>query len=284
MSAVSLSLHPKLPLWRTIGQSYAIWARNLPELIRISWLWLLIMTPVLAILMWWQVPTFMAMIDAAKAGRPDPTPALTLLGQVLNGVIMLPVLASIAVAWHRLLLRNEHVGSGIYLRFDGLVLGYGLLFLLIGLLPAVPQYLGQIYLALTQPPGARQVDPVALAITSVGSIVSIVLFFISARMFLLLPAKALERDDVTPGTVWAATRRNSWRMVWGYVFCLLPMFVLGGGIGIAFWLSSTVYSRALATTLWTALTLLWIVFGMVSVGFLSLAYRHFFEQDTSPSP
>src|SRR5882672_9371473 len=128
MSAATLLLHPKLPLWRTIGQAYAIWARNLPELIRISWLWLLIMTPVLAILMWWQVPTFTAMIDAAKAGRPDPTPAITLLAQVLNGVVMLPMLASIAVAWHRLLLRHEHVGSGTYLRFDGIVLGYGLMF------------------------------------------------------------------------------------------------------------------------------------------------------------
>jgi membrane-anchored glycerophosphoryl diester phosphodiesterase (GDPDase) len=158
------------------------------------------------------------------------------------------------------------------------------MFLVISLLPAVPQYLGQIYLALTQPPGASQIDPVALGITSVGSLVSIVLFFVSARLFLMLPAKALERDDITLGTVWAATKRNSWRMVWGYVFCLLPMVVVGGGIGIAFWLSSALESRAVAATVWTALTLTWIIFGMVSVGFLSLAYRHFFEQDTSPSP
>jgi hypothetical protein len=281
MSAVSLSLHPKLPLWRTIGQAYAIWARNLPELIRISWLWLLIMTPVLAILMWWQVPTFTALMDAARAGRPDPAPALTLLAQVLNGVIMLPVLASIAVAWHRLLLRNEHVGSGIYLRFDGIVLGYGLMFLVISLLPAVPQYLGQIYLALTQPTGASQIDPVALGITSVGSIVSIVLFFISARLFLILPARALERDDITLGTVWSATKRNSWRMVWGYVFCLLPMGIVGGGI--AFWLFSAAQSRILMAAVWTAMTLMWVIVGMVSVSFLSLAYRHFFEQDASPS-
>jgi hypothetical protein len=281
MSAVTLSLHPKLPLWRTIGQSYAIWARNLPELVRISWLWLLIMTPILAALMWWQVPTFMAMIDAAKAGRPDPTPALTLLAQVLNGVVMLPMLASIAVAWHRLLLRHEHVGSGTYLRFDGIVLGYGLMFLVISLLPAVPQYLGQIYLALTQPIGASQIDPVALGITAVGSLVSIVFFFISARLFLILPARALERDDITLGTVWAATRRNSWRMVWGYVFCLLPMGIVGGGI--AFWLFSAAQSRILMAAVWTAMTLLWVIVGMVSVSFLSLAYRHFFEQDSSPS-
>jgi hypothetical protein len=217
------------------------------------------------------------MMEAARAGRPDPTPAVTLLAQALNGVVMVPILASVAVAWHRLLLRNEHV-SGTYLRFDGVVVGYGVMFFLISLLPAVPQYVGQIYMSLTQPPGASHLDPVSLGITFVGSIVSIVAFFISGRLFLILPAKALERDDVTLGTVWEATKGNTWRMVWGYFFCLLPMGVIAGVI--AFMMFSSDQSR---TAIWTVMTLVWVIFGMVSVGFLSLAYRHFFEQGTAPS-
>src|SRR5882757_6124970 len=124
MSTVTVPLPAKLPLWRTVGESYAIWARNLPELMRITWLWLLIMAPVLLALMWWQVPTFTIIMEAARTGRPDPTPALTLVVQLLNGVIMLPMLASIAVAWHRLLLRDEHVAGNTYLRVDGIVIGY----------------------------------------------------------------------------------------------------------------------------------------------------------------
>ena len=62
-------------------------------------------------------------------------------------------LSSIAVAWHRLLLRDEHV-SGPYLRLDAVVIGYAVLFFLIALLWSVPQYLGQIYVAMTQRPGA----------------------------------------------------------------------------------------------------------------------------------
>jgi hypothetical protein len=33
-----------------------------------------------------------------------------------------------------------------------------------------------------------------------------------------------------------------------------------------------------AASIWTIMTLLWALFGMVGVGFLSLAYRHFFER------
>jgi hypothetical protein len=33
-----------------------------------------------------------------------------------------------------------------------------------------------------------------------------------------------------------------------------------------------------AASIWTIVTLLWALFGMVGVGFLSLSYRHFFER------
>ena len=123
----------KLPVWRTVGQAYAIWSGNLPELFRIAWLWLLIMIPIAAFLMWWQIPQILDMMQTVRAGRPDPNPSFTVVTQALNTLIMLPIVSSIAVAWHRLLLRDEHV-DGPYLRFDGLVVGYALLFFLIGLL------------------------------------------------------------------------------------------------------------------------------------------------------
>jgi hypothetical protein len=279
MSTVTAPLRMKLPLWRTIGEAYGIWFSHLGELIRISWLWLIVMTPILAAFMWWQVPHVTAMMEAARSGHPDPAPGVTLLTQILNGVIMLPVVSSIAVAWHRLLLRGEHVG-GNYLRFDGVVLGYGILFLLIGLMAAVPQYVGAIYQAMTQPAGAAQLDSAALGIAFVGSLISIGVFFISGRLFLALPAKALERD-ITLGTAWAASKRNTWRMMWGYVFCLLPMGIVSGVL--AFVLFSSAYDRIVVAVVWTIMSLVWILFAMVSVGFLSLAYRHFFEQEAAPT-
>ena len=270
-----IQMQMKLPVWRTVGQAYGIWVSNMPELFRIAWLWLLVMIPIAGILMWWQVPQMLDMMQTVRAGKPDPNPGFTLVAQVLNAFLVLPIVSSIAVAWHRLLLRDEHV-SGPYLRFDGVVIGYALMFFLIGLLPAVPQYLGQLYLALSESRRSSQPDIAAVTLSLFGSIASILAWFCSCRLFVVLPAKALGRSDIAFGEAWAGTRHNTWRLFWGHLLCILPMMVLGSVL--AFWLLFAAPDRVVVTIVWTFLTLLWAVFGMVGVGFLSLAYRHFFER------
>jgi hypothetical protein len=274
MAEAAPAAPPKLPFWRTLGQSYAVWFKDLPELIRIAWLWILVMVPIVGLFMWWQTPIMLELIQNARLNRPDPNPGMTVLMQAINSIILLPVLSSIAVAWHRLLLRNERV-SGPYLRLDSVVIGYAVLFFLIALLFSVPQYLGQIYLALTQPPGAIEVSPAAIGVQLVGSMLTLIALFFGCRLFMVLPAKALERD-ISFGTAWAATRKNSWRLFWGYMLSLLPFAAIAGVIG--FWIAAARPSLAVAATIWTIITLLWTLFGMVGVGFLSLSYRHFFER------
>jgi hypothetical protein len=274
MTAIAEALPAKLPLWRTIGQSYAIWFKNLPELVRIAWIWILVMAPIVGLFMWWQAPAMIELMQNARTGKLDPNPGMTTLMQAINSIILLPMLSPIAVAWHRLLLRDEHV-SGPYLRFDSVVIGYAVLFFLIALLFSVPQYLSQIYAALTQPTGATEISPGALAVTLISSILTLIAMFFACRLFVVLPAKALGRD-ISFGTAWAATRKNSWRLFWGYMLSLLPLAVISGGIG--YWIAIAQPSRGVAASIWTIMTLLWALFGMVGVGFLSLAYRHFFER------
>lgn len=275
MSAIAAETAPaKFPFWRTLGEAYAVWFRNLPELIRIAWIWMLIMAPIVGLLMWWQAPAMIELMQNARVGRPDPYPGTTTLMQALNAIILLPILSSIAVAWHRLLLRDEHV-SGPYLRFDSVVIGYAVLFFLIALLFSVPQYLSQAYVALTQPPGATEINPGAIAVSFVGSVLTLIALFFGCRLFVVLPAKAVGRD-ISFGTAWAATRKNSWRLFWGYMLSLLPFAAIAGIVG--YWLGIAQPSRTMAAGIWTIVTLLWAVFGMVGVGFLSLAYRHFFER------
>jgi hypothetical protein len=275
MSAIAAEAAPvKLPFWKTLGEAYAVWFKNLPELIRIAWVWLLAMAPIVGLFMWWQAPAMIELMQSARVGRPDPNPGMTTLMQALNSVILLPVLSSIAVAWHRLLLRNEHV-SGPYLRLDSVVIGYAVLFFLIALLFSVPQYLSQTYVALAQPPGATEIDPGAMAVSFVGSLVTLVALFFACRLFMVLPAKALDRE-ISFGTAWTATRKNSWRLFWGYMLSLLPFAAIAGVIGYSLGIAQP--SRAMAAAIWTIVTLLWALFGMVGVGFLSLAYRHFFER------
>ena len=52
MSSLSVAAPRKLPFWRTVGACYQIVGRNFGQLIRISWLWLLIMLPVYAVVHW----------------------------------------------------------------------------------------------------------------------------------------------------------------------------------------------------------------------------------------
>jgi hypothetical protein len=62
------------------------------------------------------------------------------LGSLLPNVIELPALASIAVAWHRLILRGERVTGAICLRLDRVVWAYVLIlfaFLVLGFAPMV---------------------------------------------------------------------------------------------------------------------------------------------------
>jgi hypothetical protein len=262
----------KLPLWRTIGQAYAVWARNFPDLVRTCWLWMLLMAPILAILMWWQEPHFAEMMQAASARQPfaDPNPVLTSVTQIAGQVIMLPALASVAVAWHRLLLRDEHPGPAPYLRLDSVVAGYAILAFWIGVITLAPSYV----ITWTS---ATMRDVAALIVQSLAGLASIIGFFIVARLSLAFPAIALGRDDVTLGTAWRVSKLNTWRMFWAYFFCILPWMAIGGGI--SYWLLfEPDHSRAAVTLVWVVMGLLWIPVGMISVGVLSLAYRHFFER------
>lgn len=267
----------KLPLWRTVGQAYAVWATNFPDLIRTVWVWMLLMAPVLAISVWWQEPRLMEMTQAARAGEPftDPNPLLTLVTQIVGQAIMLPALASVAVAWHRLLLRGEHPGPGVYLRLDSIVAGYAILAFWIGVITLGPGYFSRMFQIVT---GTSATTPgvAALVVQSLAGVVSIIAFFIVARLSLALPGIALGRDDVTLGTAWRISKRNTWRMFWAYFFCILPWGAISGAILYRLFLPDQ--GRAGVTLVSVVMGLLWIPVGMISVGMLSLSYRHFFER------
>ena len=281
MSSETAGSSTKLPFWRTLGDSYKLWFLNLPELMRICWLWFVVMVPVFALINWWQAPHFIEIMRLAAEGKnnPDPDPLFTLSAQIITTVAMLPIGASVAVAWHRLLLRDERVGAGAYFRLDGLVVGYAILLFLIGLLPMVPQLVAQS-IAIPDP-DAPDVSMSDLGLYGGLSflllVLSIIGLLIAGRLSVILPARALGRADFTLGKVWAATRKNSWRMFWGYVLCVVP---LGATVGMAMiWYVISGASRLNFTIVWTALSLFWVAVGMIGVGFLSLSYRHFFERD-----
>jgi hypothetical protein len=279
---MSVAAPSKLPLWRTIGQAYAVWARNFPDLVRTCWLWMLLMAPVLAILRWWQEHADI-MQAAARTGQPfvASNPLLTMVMGIVGLVVMLPALASVAVAWHRLLLRDEHPGHGVYLRLDRIVAGYAIRAFWIGAITLAPSYVSKMtfYIKLSASIAASPDVVAAFAATrataismfALASLGSVIALLIVARLSLALPGIALGRDGVTLGSAWRVSKRNTWRMYWAHFFCILPWGAISDG-------ASFVQSRATVTLVRPVMGLLWIPVGMVSVGMLSLAYRHFFER------
>jgi hypothetical protein len=125
----------KLPMWRTVLQAEQAMIKNLPELIRLSRMWVLLTIPGFTVVSWLlEQPMIAQTTQALNAGEPSGVaPIRVLLVRVLIVLINLPALASMAVAWHRLLLSQEHVGSS-YLRLDRTVIRYGAALLLIELI------------------------------------------------------------------------------------------------------------------------------------------------------
>ncbi len=273
MTAVAFERPTKLPLFRTVGQAYALWGRNFSDLVRVCGPWMVLMAPVLLIWNWMQSAHLAEMVNVLNSGRPfvDPNPVLTALQVLAGKLVMLPPLTSAAVAWHRLLLRDEHP-QGTYLRLDGTVVSYATLAFLIGMIITAPSSLTFL---LPQAGPASETGSMII-VKFLASIVTIFGVFVVPRLSLALPGIALGRTDVTIAAAWRVSKRNTWRMVWAYLFCILPWMAVGGAM--TYWVVQPGHDRVVVMLVSVAIGLLWIPAGMISVGMLSLAYRHFFER------
>jgi lipoprotein NlpI len=197
-------------------------------------------------------------------------PPLAMVTQIVDEVVMLPALASVAVAWHRLLLRDEDSGPGVYLRLDRIVAGYAILAFWIGVITLAPICVYEMFQIVTGTSAARDMA------TLIALLLALIAFLIAARLSLALPGIALGRDDVTLRTAWRVSKGNTWRMFWAYFFCIVPWVTILTFASISVILVAP--SRTTSALLLLVQDLLSIPLGMISVGVLSFAYGHFFER------
>jgi hypothetical protein len=264
MSSPQDSRPAKLPFWYTVGRAYAIPLNHAETLRKVTWLWLGLMTPVLLFMSWLLAPTLADFMG--KIGTPaikDLQGQLQMLSS-LKQVVLLPAMASIAVAWHRFVLTYKQPDDR-YLRIDRTVLLYaGYVFVTTIVLHGIGHF--PSYFATTT--GTK----VPAWAVGAASLFMLPAMFVVARCSPILVAVALGRSDVSLGDVWEATRRNTWRLALGPVVCLI-LFALPGVI--MFHLGGM--NRLSAAVVLTVLDLISMVGGVVGVSFLSLAYRHFFS-------
>jgi hypothetical protein len=205
----------KLPLWRTVWQAYRGTFGSLGYLFRISWLWLLITTPILTICL--------ALLWSLEAqGTIDEGMSWDALG-----VLLPPFLSPIAVAWMRWLLIGERVAARGYLRLDAVVLRSIPSFFLASLIGVGLSTI--TYLPWSWFNAAWDLEMYGVALSMILPPVAIVFLTISvsARLSAVLPAKALAMNQVTFADAWRATRENSWRLIVGTLVCSYAPLLIG---------------------------------------------------------
>jgi hypothetical protein len=273
--------YPQLPFWRTVGLSYSSYFHHFIDALRASWLWLAVAGafPVLASWQHWSgISEVMANLTTGDA----PLMPASAAGLVLYGVeyILLWLAGvSIAVAWHRLMILNEQPGfSGGNVATKNLwrYVAVGIALVLILFLPMAaiipPKFFFQ------QPasgPPSEEVSGLRL-LGIAACVVAVCVAGIPAmlRLSLLLAARAIGDTGLTWSQTWSRTRENAWRLFWGTVLTSLPPGLL---LQIVFWflirppLPSEAFDEDVIVTMTDLLFLpIWI-------GFLSHAYRHFFQ-------
>jgi hypothetical protein len=232
----------KLAVWRTVQSCYATVFQNLGQVVRICWLWLLIMVPVYAAAHW-----FVSYVLALPGLSTVPQWVHVGVAELLP-VVELPFLASIAVAWHRLVLRHERVSAPVYLRLDAFVwryVLYSLGFLAVIVAPVLcamaliepldqldPETLLLQALASRTAPTA---DPAVSVMTPVYAIIiaavvglaltMAIAIFLLPRLSIVLPTLALG-ERLSMWAAWRVTRGNALRLASANCLCMLPALFL----------------------------------------------------------
>ena len=279
---------PKLPLWKTIRLSYATYYNNFPDLLRTSWLWLILIGVLIGGGGWLQWSWIIRTIEELKLSGSRIAPSMPL------GVV-LPVFAgylamflgtiSVQVAWHRRVIIHEDQGfSGSNLATKYLWHFVGI-YLLIGLAATLPLFVVSVvgFFGLQQlGPGLPGLSKFIAAIIFATAFVMSGLIML--RLIMLLPARAIGDVTLTFRETWQRTRGNAWRLFWGTIACtfvpIIPLYIalfLGiGSIDHANGFSAAAFARTMATT--TIYILCSFLLLPIFVGFLSHAYQHFFEE------
>lgn len=285
----------KLPLGQTISLSYSSYFRHFPEVLRASWIWLLLSVALSGAASWWQWSTLARTMADLKGGmRPEQLIhqqsmliGVALFANVVN-LVFLVAGVSIAVAWHRYLILAEQPGlsgsnlvSGNFWRYVGAGLAIALMVLVPFLAVAVPAFLWLSSFAGAPPKSGIVIVSLIALIVYIAGVTAFL------RLSLLLPGRAAGDLTLTFRHTWKQTRGNTWRIFWGLLACSVPAgllvqiaFVAAVGFPNPVTLASDATIIRMVIT--NAVALICYLLTMpIWIGFLSLAYLHFFARAPS---
>ena len=239
----------------------------MPILLRMTWAWLLALTAANVGLCWLFWPSHQAAAALKTFSMPLAEVIIPLLLSTAIG-------ASIAVGWHRVVLLDVPPEHTLYVRFDQVVLRYFFASFLF-LLPL---------LAMLSAPmlAVSQLDFSALAAVVFSAIFAFIAFVIlSLRLGFILPAIALQRDDIKLRTSWNVTAGSVMRLFASsailIILIALPfiVFALLTDVDVDPAPAET-FTGYLISSLVSEIT--GVLFGIIGVTVLSLQFRHFFRE------
>ena len=294
---------PKLPVWDVVGLAYSDYFRHFVDVLRASWLWLILVAALYGVLSWklWSLIGAVILDFGQRSPFPpffDPRAFLT-IGVANLFLILAPI--SIAVAWHRRVILNErpplfpfNVLSGSFWRYVGI----GVTIYLLAMLPMLLAFvLAAVTLSIAgkgaHPSVAFVLIPLILA-AYVGAIL------ILLRLSVMLPARAAGDTELSFAHCWRRTRGNAWRIFGGGLICLgaptmvaeiflMPMampnpatLVAAGPGAVPLFFASTNFIMRMSAVM-TFFVVFYLLTLPIGIGFLSFAYRHFFRETIWPA-
>lgn len=196
----------KLPVFSAFIHALKSTWHNLPFAFHVSWPWLLLLIPVS---IWGEAKLPDFDISVATAEQRAALNAF-LFKTYVSGFVSMVVYASIAISWHRYILKNEVPHGFARLRFDRTVWRYFgnsilvILFATLALLPVVLALAGFATMAGLAPQAVVNAFIIAAVLVAIP---------VTYRMSVKLPAIALDRRDFKFGDAWNATRGNTFQLI-----------------------------------------------------------------------
>jgi hypothetical protein len=267
--------YPKLPFWRTVGSSYSSYFHHFIDALRASSLWLAVVGAFMVLASWQHWSSISEVMANLTAGEPPQMPIST-ASVVFSGaeyILLSFAGVSIAVAWHRLIILNEQPGfSGGNVATKNLwrYVAMAIPLSLILFLPSAAIMLPTFYF---QQPASGTPSHEFSVLRLLGFAAYVVAIPATLRLILLLPAQAIGDTGLTLEETWSRTRGNAWRLAWGSVVTAVPGLV--SQIVFSFLIRPPLASEAFDEDVIATMT--GLLFLPIWIGFLSHAYRHFFQ-------
>ncbi len=260
-------IQTKLPLIASVIEAFELTSANIADLAKLMWLWLLILIAVQAVIYGFLWPFELE-------SRTNPASA-TLIPVLLPAMISTLIGTSIAVGWHRRLLKKEKIASSSNLRLDNYVWRYFLWAFLLVILCLAPIIIFIELVAAMPPTEAEPTEELPELLFLGLTLSALVIWLFTPRLALLLPAIAIGQN-VSLQELWKRTRSNTWHLFTGIVLTSLPVLIIMLSIYAYLGFDYQAPTRQAFVVENCLIEVLSLLIGMFSVSFLSVAYRHFF--------